>query len=259
MIQVIGKMHAILTLLSRSRSPISLHELAVAIGDSDSTAANIVRTMKDLDYVRHAPGRKGYTLGSAMHYLIRNHNHGTILADAARPYLASLAEDIKESIHLVTDFMGKRVVLLSMQSAAGIRLSEDHDAMEDLHSTCTGLVLLSAKEDAVIRVYLAAVGVRSLAWAFDAVRSLDDGIHALRNVSRTGSLIIGGDGKDMYNGAALLAFALRSQGRIVAALGIKMPCFRFRGNNRTAVLEKARQTICDIEMMLHANPKEFPL
>ncbi|MBI4976616.1 MAG: helix-turn-helix domain-containing protein [Spirochaetes bacterium] len=259
MIQVIGKMHELLLLLAKSKVPLSLHELASGIHEQDSTAANIVKTMKDLGYIRQTAERKGYVLGTALHYLVRNHNPGAALADAAGAHVEALSREINESCHLVVEYMRKRVVILRVKSPAGIHLTDDLDSLEELHTTCTGLMLLGAKDDDIIRRYCDSIGVRACAWAFKGVRSSDGFCDALRSAAHAGLLIVTPAHEDIHNGAALLAFAVRRQGRIIAALGIKMPSFRFRGENRKKVLAAAIRTVQSIETIINDLPEEFPL
>ena len=108
MIQVIERFHRILEHLSAAPDrPCQLGELAELLNISAPAAANIVRAMTELGYVRALGRRRGYLPGPALYALGRG-NPYLYLSSIARPEIERLAACCRELVVLVCECGGKR-------------------------------------------------------------------------------------------------------------------------------------------------------
>ena len=258
MIKVLEKSHKIMLYLSAAREPQSLHDIAGSIKESDSTTANIIRTMKSLGYVKNGNGTKLYSIGPAVHYLARHSNPGQILADTAGPLLEKLSQTINETCHIVVDYLNRRTMIMQIKSGADVQIIDNQDALDHLYKTCTGILLLAAKNDSAVEQYYAVHGDPGTGSLLDSAPTLAALMAKLQIIRKNRHFINAGNSKSRnHDSAAALGFSIFHHDHCIGALGVKMPAYRYTGTNKSLVNQQCKNTVMAITDILNKNHKEY--
>ncbi len=248
MIQVIERFHKIIEYIARDpETPRTLTELAALIGVSAPACSNILRTMVHLGYLEKAGVRKGYVLGAAPYYLSRKGPYKKYLGDIARPSMEQLVQDIHELVVLVTESGGRRIELLKLESESMIQVRNfDNGTLPDLFRVATGILFLAYKPEEEFRAFWNsrddAGGGLFHSGDYAAVRSkcariVADGFF-LSDPHRHNQQL---DEEDV-NACYTMSFPVFEDGKVVAAVGSRVPAFRFKGERREKILQACRNT-----------------
>ena len=229
MIQSIHRALAVLELLAEGpERAVPLSEIARRLGLNLSTCANIMRTMLDLGYVEQARKKAGYCLGPAAYHLTRNGPYRKDLMQVALPLVAELAADVGETVLLAALTGGRRSILCQVDGNEVFRVSQQFLLRQDVYQTATGRLLLAHMPEGDLKAFLAANGLPSRdLWAeASTARKLHAELARLRDEGRaiTVSDPVG------------VAFPIREDARVVAALGLFLPGARFTGDHRERIL-----------------------
>lgn len=249
MIQVIERFHHIVEYLSAEpETPRTLSELAARIGVSAPACANIVKTMLHLGYVERAPGgRRGYILGAMPGFLARK-GYKKYLVNTARPFLEQLVREVRELVVLVTESGGRRIELLKLESDSMVQVrQQSNDSSCGLFGTATGVVLLSWKTEAEFRELWESAGGRDGGLLRTA--DCETARRKCAAVAAAGYFLSepqAQEGDDDINRSCTMAFPVFEEGRVVAAVGSRVPLFRFQGERREKILDACRRTAAEI-------------
>jgi DNA-binding IclR family transcriptional regulator len=253
MIQVIERFHKILKYVAREPDlPRTVTELAKLLDVSTPACANIIKTMLQLGYLESKGARKGYTLGATPFLITGNTLYRKHLVEAAFPILEALVKDINEFIVLVTESAGKRFELIKLESEAMIQIkSTNSGGGSNLFRTATGAVMLAYKTEEQFRKY------------WDDNSEPERGIfktenyQACRNkcakIVKQGFFVSEPEifaGDDELNKSCTMAFPVFEKNRIVAAVGSRVPLFRFKGERRKNILTKLKKSAVEISNLL---------
>lgn len=228
MIQVIERFHCLLELVSNMPERVySLTELAASIGVSASTCSNIVKTMTALGYLRQEDGRKGYKLGMMPFFLTRNAAFKDQLRIVSRPVIESLAAETGEMIVLVSECSGRRVELLRLEGSAMIQVRAGNGP-EPIHlfGCPTGAVILAHMDEARMRMLWKNESERDITHAESFTRLLAN----YAEIRRQGWCVSGPDEgipADLNNAFFAIGIPVWENGRVTAAIGVKIPAYRY--------------------------------
>lgn len=238
MISVINKAMDIVELLAlQSDRPVVLGDIARALGLNLATCANIIKTLVHRGMVEQVAPRKGYVLGPAVHYLARSGPYRRDLALPAEPAVVRLARELRETAMLVTLRGGQRFVLCESQGQQELRVNWQV-AADDVFRTATGRLLAAHLPEDELQTLLERVGMPEEGWA--EVRTAAQLAAALDTIRQEGCVLL-------YRGeVTAVAYPVRQEGRVVAALGIYMPQFRFAPRAQSVLTAVAR-TASEIE------------
>lgn len=245
MIQVIERFHKIIEHISANPDKaVSLSELAALIDVSSPACSNIIRTMVALGYLESEGERKGYRMGATPYYLVRNGQYQKHLVNTVRPYLEALVQELGEFFVLVVESAGRRAELLKYEAESMIQLKPTDTQKEiSLFSSATGCLLLSYMSDERFKELwdkrVEKEGSLFKTEDFDEVQELRKqnkkrGYFANHPKKMTEEL--------MLNGSATMAFPIYKNGEVVAALGSRVPFYRFTGERKDMMIEKCLAT-----------------
>lgn len=244
MIQVIDRFHRILEYVAEKPEKLhSLGELADHLEISPSTCANIVKTMVGLGYLRQNPDRKGYLLGYTSFYITRNGAYKQHLIMTARRQIEQLAHELDEMVVLVTECAGRRVELLRSEGNAPIQVrNTDIQGAFHLWGTVTGVVILSHYPDERRRYYWNNCPHDNNIFHCHSFEETT----AVLNQVRESRCFVCDDGLKVHNEPSnafvSLAAPVFENDSIAAAVGLKVPAYRFTGAHRDRVIAGCQAT-----------------
>ena len=251
MIQVIERFHRILEHLSAAPDrPCQLGELAELLNISAPAAANIVRAMTELGYVRALGRRRGYLPGPALYALGRG-NPYLYLSSIARPEIERLAACCRELVVLGCECGGKRSELLRLAGASEITIRQPHPhgTFYNLFRCGTGILLLAYMDESRLRQL----------WEYwhgeDNILNLNEFNlfqARCREIAAAGMFCSGDEPPPAVSGAQRIsiAFPILQSGVPIAALGVLVPRKEFNSAGDSPALAAARQCALNIGNLL---------
>ncbi len=245
MIKVLHKAFDIIEFLAATPDqPRSLSEIAGQHKIHLATCANILKTMVGRHYVEQIAPKKGYRLGSRLIYLAQQGLSQHRLLNLAKPLVMRLARQTGENVLLVVLQDFRRTILCHASGDQILQLRPDYLLREDVYQMPSGRLLLAYLDEDELAAFIRQYGLPSSAWPEAAtLAGLQEQLHQIR---RQAQLIHIASGSDTL-GIAMPVYAggLRSQQtpKVVAALGLYLPAFRFKGLHRKKILA-AMQASC---------------
>ena len=141
----------------QSGDELELNDIVEYIGSNRSTVHRILQALIVEGFVLQDYNTKKYTLGSSIFKLSNvasTHYKYDKIKAIAIPYMKKLNNITNETIHLSVLLKNKVLCLEKIDSPEPIRLVFRVGSLSDAHSTASGKVLLSTKNDPEIQKYL---------------------------------------------------------------------------------------------------------
>jgi DNA-binding IclR family transcriptional regulator len=242
MIAVLAKAADILALVARSgERGATLTEIAAGLRMRIPTCANILRTLASRGFIEQIAPRQGYRLGVLPHQLAAAAPYRADLVRAAQGPVGRLANDLREAVLVAALGGGRRVTLCQAAGQRDLQVRTDL-LSGGVYDSATGRMLLAHLDADSLDDFVAVNGLGGEAWPeaatpADLRRELEDIRRAGLAQRRTTEVIA-------------LACPIRRGGVVVAALGVYMPLFRYRGEHRRNVLAGLRRTADSITQSL---------
>lgn len=249
MIKVLHKAFNILEFLAETpERPRVLREISGRLGQHPATCANILKTMVGRHYVEQIAPKKGYLLGPALFQISRQAPYRKDLLAAAEPLMAELAKSVNETVLLVTLRLGRRFILSQINGQQPIQVGPQALVQDKLYKTATGRLLLAYLPEQELNNIVKEQGMPGSEWPEAGnPKALRKALTDIRKTSR----VYHAPNDELVG----LAFPVRNQqGEVIAALGLFLPRFRFKGAHRQKVLSGLRQTATAISRILEHNP-----
>jgi len=245
MIKVLHKSFDILEGLAETpEQPQRLRQIAGRLGLHPATCANILKTLVDREYVEQVAPRQGYLLGSAVFGLCRRAPYRRDLVQAAERGMADLARAVNETVILVTLRQGRRFILSQVDGQQAVQVSPQTFSQGNVYDTATGRLLMAYAAPAALARIVRDLGPCGAAWPQAAAPEALAG--ALAAIRARGWASHATD-----SGLTGLAAPVRGRaGTVVAALGLFLPTFRFKGPHRRAVSAGLRRAAAAISREL---------
>ena len=253
MIKVLHKAFDILEFLAETpERPRALTEIAGGLGQHPATCANILKTMVSRHYVEQVAPKKGYLLGPALFQISRQAPYRKDLVAAAEPLMAKLAQAVNETVLLVTLRLGRRFILAQINGQQQIQVGPQALIQDAIYKTATGRLLLAYLPEHELEKLVTEHGLLGSQWpeagnpaAFKKV---------LADIRKTGRVCHAPS--DEVVG---LAFPVRDhRNEVIAALGLFLPRFRFKGEHKTAIMKGMSATAAAISACLPVNGNYKP-
>jgi IclR family transcriptional regulator, KDG regulon repressor len=229
-----------------SDAPQAVHPLgriAEALQLNKATCAHVLRKLTDLNYVEQLGPRKGYRLGPMAYALSRKGPYRRDLVAVAEPVMDHLAEGVREAVLLIMLRGATRFTLCHVQCDREVRVDESVTADTNVYATVTGRLLLSHASADDLDTFVDRNGLPGEQWP--EVRTMSDLVSALAEIRASGGpLVVARDE------TAAIACPVHEDGRMVAALGLYLPKFRFKGEHRKAVLDGLGGAAAEISLRL---------
>lgn len=134
--------------LAQQPMPVSLADIARALGRTSSEIFRMLALLERRGYVRRIPESGRYVLSLRLYLLGRAHNPLGHLLSAAQSPMQSLTERIQESCHLGIIRDGRLHLIARAEAPQPIRLTIEAGAAFEVGSTSSGRLIASMLDDA---------------------------------------------------------------------------------------------------------------
>jgi DNA-binding IclR family transcriptional regulator len=233
------------TLASGRGEPLALSEIAAACELNLSTCANLLKTLVARGYAEQLGTRQGYVLGPMAHVLSQRSPYRPDVARVAEPLLAELAAELREGLVLSRLHEGRLYMLCHNQGDDVLQVRADLMLAENVFKTANGRLLLAyAPPEEVERL------LRLQAWPlahWPEMKTREQLAATLAAIRRQGYYE-----DQCAQNLARLSFPVTEHGRVIAALGLFAPQFRFAAAQREAALAGLRRVAQAISEKLEA-------
>lgn len=231
MIQVIDRVIDILEFLAvKEDQPVPLADIAAQCKLRKTTCANILRSLRERNYVENAGRLRGYVLGYRAYLLVGSPEYFNRLGRLAADALQKVFDVTGETVVLATEHRDRREIISTLESQYVITAHITHST--DLYRSSIGRIMLAfsprEKSDAII----GRIGLPDVA-AWSGIRSLAVLESRLAEIRRAGICVTHGFGEVV--GVAVPVF---KNGEIIAGVGICLPEYRFT-EEKFAIIRKA--------------------
>jgi len=260
MIQVLERFHTMLGCASGAReNGITLTELAKSCSVSPQTALHIVKTMVALGYLDYEAGTKTYRVGMLPGLFAGQDSLVSRLKHASENELRALAESTGEMVLLAVRVGEGREVLHQWESRHALVLRAEANRIPELHTTPTGLVLLAARSEKELGDYVKRMKPADLlkvpVWMHGNAAAFSKLLTEIRDAGECFLFPKAGDAESV----AALAFGVRMNAGLVAAIGMKIPAHRFPEKKREAILNEGRAVAKKISALLEKDVKRLEI
>lgn len=222
--------------------PHYLGEIAKKLDINQSTCAFVLKTMVECGFVDQEAPRRGYTLGPMAYYITRNGPYRKDIVNAAKPLMRELVEGIKESAVIAVMQSGRRITLCVMEADQEVQICRDCLLRDDVYRTATGILLLAYLSQSEIKAFIAKHGLSSFLWP--EVRTEDDLKDNLRRIRENQVAI------NQSSQYTQIAVPIREGEKVVAALGVPVPKFRFESDTKERIIQAIKETAEKISVEL---------
>lgn len=251
MIQSVHRALDILEYLARQpEQPIALGQIAEGLGLNSATCANLIKTLVTRSYVEQAGPREGYQLGPMAHYLVREGAYCRDIVSLAEPMLADLAQELGENLVISRLHQARLFMLAEAHGDQALQVRRDLLLVDDAYLTANGRLLLAYLDEPGLSAFLRAKGLPGKAWPTAADEEhLRQQLGAIRKQGHYDDL--------SPQGLVRAAYPVWQRGKVVAALGLYAPEFRFKGQKRVQGLARLKRAAEEISEGLDGGSREL--
>lgn len=206
----------ILDAIAREPSGLNAEELAQRIGTNKTTSYKIATVFCKYGYLQRIPQTTKYILSGKFLEMAQHVDCGSEIRDIALPEMHRLALQSGETINLMILSGTKGLYVEVLESEKSAKLASSVGALDYLHVSAVGKVLLAGMSEQAVNHVLAAEGLpktgKNTITTPQALRE------ELENVRRQGYAI---DDEESVPGARCVAAPIRNgAGEVVAAVSI---------------------------------------
>lgn len=226
-VQSIERVALILDTLGDHSQGLSLTDLSTRVDLSKGTTHRLLSSLAFFGYARQNEENKKYCLGFKLVELGNRLLNQIDFRTEARPYLLNLAEQVKETVHLVILDKQKALYIDKVEAAdqpPGLRMVSILGSRVPAHCSAVGKVLLSALPDEKLEKL---VGVTGLAKRTE--KTITDFTKLKAHLQRVGINGYAFDQEENEVGIRCVAAPIRDQrGEAIAAISISGPVSRIK-------------------------------
>ena len=222
----------VLEALSRSRTALSLAQLAGAARAPKSTTLNIVRTLVQRRLLEFDAAAKTYRMGYLLAGLSTDVRHGMDLRGVAKPHLDRLALETRELVFLAVLDGAEIIFIEKIESSQPIRYVAVVGTRRPLHCTAGGKLWLAWQPAGYLDRYLKEVGLRR--YTPSTITSAAALRRELAAIRRRGYAVSNGEFLEDLTGLAV-PVAPSAAGPPLGAIVVAGPTFRVRKRIRPIV------------------------
>ncbi|MDD4870998.1 MAG: IclR family transcriptional regulator [Kiritimatiellae bacterium] len=250
MIKVLHKVFDIFELLAETPDKAkSLSDIAGKLKMHPATCANILQTMVRRHYVEQIAPRKGYVLGPLVFHVTRQGPYRKDLVTVSEQPMEILAKDVNETVLLVILRQGRRFILSQINGQQHIQVGPQALGLTNIYETATGRLLLAYMPEHEVDKVVAELGLPGKLWRqVDNITALRKALAKIRN---EGWVCHSPDDETVG-----IAFPIHSPaGHVIAAIGLFLPKFRFKGRHEQNVVSGLRRAAKAITQALEQKSK----
>ena len=239
---------AVLDILAR-RGEAGVTELAAELGVHKSTAFRLLAALEHRELVEQVGGRGKYRLGLGVLRLAAATTRRLDVTREGRPVCERLARELGETVNVAVLDSGAAINVMQEYGTASVTTRDWLGRRTPLHATSSGKVLLAHAPPAVREEALALPLAR-----FTAATVIDPAVLAreLEEVLRRGWARTAGELEVGLN--AVAAPVRDGTGRVVAALSVSGPAYRFDAEALDAAAAATARAADDISTALGHHP-----
>ena len=224
-IKVLEKALAVLDLFAEAVGELTLTQIGQRLQLSKATTFRIVNVLEGGDYLERVPGSQGYRLGLKLYRLGSIAESATAVQKLGRPYLHALAERSQETVHLTVLSKGEALYLDKIEGKHSVRVVSRVGMRLPAHCSGVGKVLLAHLDEQEVDRIVRDHGLRRFTPA--TITQRDALATELARIREQGYAL---DNEEIELGLKCVAAPVRdASGRVVAAISISGPKFRFDG------------------------------
>jgi DNA-binding IclR family transcriptional regulator len=221
-VQSVDRALAIVELLLRAGTPLSVREVAVGTGINRTTAHRLLASLHRRGWIERAPGTTGFRPSLRYLALVRAALHGRDFVDEVRPTMERLSLLSRETVHLGVLDNHDVLHIAKVDSPEIVGLSSRVGTRATPHLTGLGKALLAAGSDDELASYIVQAQTRLPPDTLTDPDAFQQEIHLGR---RRGYSIDDGESSP---GVRCLAVAIRGvEGRPLFAISLTGPDGRF--------------------------------
>lgn len=236
MIQSLDRGLALLEVVAAEKRDVSLSELAAQFAWDKSTTFRMLTTLMRRGYIDQHSETGKYRLGLKIFDLYYALRMGLDIQKRARPFMAQLALNSRETCHLAVLDGGEMVAIEHVESPERIRACADMDPRAPSHCTALGKVLLAYLPDDQLEEFLRRE--RLSAYTDKTIANPEMLRSHLTTVREKGYAL---DDEEYDVGVRCLAVPVyNSEGSVVAAVGISGPAHRIRFEHLDRYIERVK-------------------
>jgi DNA-binding IclR family transcriptional regulator len=242
-VRVLHKTLDILEILKERESGYSLADLTRSVALPKATVYRILATLEKRGYLDRSQNN-GYRLAAKMFDLQRQDSLEQTLSRAAQPVIERLVEAYKETVNLGMLNAGEVVVINTVESPLGVRMSSKIGNRRYLHSTAIGKCFLAGLPDKDVARLIRLKGLPRL--TANTLVTKPALAAELARVRKQGYAI--DDQENELDGRCIGAPVHAADGRVLAAVSISSPVFRMdsqRARSLAPALKKACAEIAE--------------
>ena len=201
----------ILELLAGEGAPMTARQVAEKLGRSKNEIFRMVHVLISRGYIAREPGNDTLALTNKLFSLGIQTAPSRDLVAVAAPVVARLAEDIRQSVHLVIANRGETVVIAAASGSADMNFSLKLGYRRPLADAHSGLLLMAFQPDA-LRDRMIAESLALMTRKVDVDALVSD----LAVLRQQGSIV--SDSRDIVGITDIGAPVTLSDGRAIASL-----------------------------------------
>lgn len=254
MIRVLHKAFAILEYLAQEpQRRKKLKEISGHFKMNAGTCANILKTMVQRKFVDQADARGGYLLGPMIYYLSRLSAYRGDLISAAEPLMVNLAKKVNETVLLAILRGHERFIIIQIDGNQSVQVGRDMFQKDAIYQTATGRLLLAHLNEKDLNDFITERGLPGSNWPeASSLKKMETALAAIRARGWACYQTTG----DVMGIACPIRENDKSRSerdKVVAALGLFLPAFRFKGAHKTAIMKGMSATAAAISERLQGN------
>lgn len=221
--------------------------LSKETGISPSNLSKILETLMHIGYVIRDQNKLYYLGSKFMKYHTQNIEAQRLLA-VARPYLEELRESVDETIHLSVLENDKMVYIDKLEPQnKGIYMTSQVGLARSLYSSGMGKAVLSSFSEEQLTDYLAKTELVPL--AKNTITTSEALRRDLVAIRERGYAI---DDEEQENDGYCIAVKLEANDRVIGAMSVSFPKFRYTPAFEEEVVAKIQKTKTAIEHCLQS-------
>lgn len=222
MIQSLQRGLAILELVAKEGSGVTMAEISRRIGLHTSTTFHLLRTLTNLGYLAQDGTSREYRLGSKVFHLAASAWTEVQLLNMSSPLLAEMAKETGETSHLAVFEQAEVIVIDKINGSSPVGVTERVGYPRPAHCTAIGKVLLAHLPESELRAFLDTAELEPL-----TPRTITSVPVLEQELGRVKAQGYAFDDEEFAQGIRCLAAPVRNfTGHVVAAIGISGPLWR---------------------------------
>tara|TARA_R100000027_G_scaffold1897_3_gene2081 strand:- start:1307 stop:2032 length:726 start_codon:yes stop_codon:yes gene_type:complete len=221
----IARVFLVLSLVSRAKDPLSLHDVTTSTELPKPTVLRLLRALESLGYIASTREGNRYRTTAKVFELIPTDDDAR-LKEKALPLMATLHRDLNETINLGRFEDGQLRYVHSLESTRELRWIPDNRRHEELLHTALGRVIAAFNAEKSGDMSIEELCRRA---GYNDPLKIE---RELKSIKRKGWAL---EENQSCDGVSCFAAPLFLSGKVIAAISVSVPNVRVDSGGRTIV------------------------